>query len=354
MARKREEGIFELLAQLPWWISVIVAGLVYAFLAWMLPTLAGQSVFLKGPVQGLSTNAWLFAALFLLPIPFSLLNSLGSGKSPRRSTSRRKNEGVFDMLATLPWWVSVVVASIAYIVFQWVFPALAGQSFLFKAMAQAVQTNSLLFACLFLIPAPVAYFNATRRRRLLDSQTGIESIRAMTWQDFELLVGEAFRRQGYGVEERGGSAPDGGVDLVLRKDGKTTVAQCKRWRDAQVGVQPVRELFGVMHAAGAHAAIFVSSGTYTADAVEFARGQPIRLIAGDELAGMVAAVQQERQTRYDQAQVPRPADVQPAGIQSCPVCGSAMVRRVAKRGRNAGDAFWGCSRYPACRGTRPA
>jgi len=351
MARKRDENIFELLAQLPWWISVIVAGLIYAFLAWMLPGMAGNSILMKGVVQGLSTNAWLFAALFLIPIPLSLLNSLGGGKSPRRSTSRRKDDGIFDMLATLPWWVSVVVASIAYIVFQWVFPALAGHSFMLKAMAQAVRTNALLLACLFLIPAPVAYFNATRRRTLLDSQTGIESIRAMTWQDFELLVGEAFRRQGYGVEERGGSAPDGGVDLVLSRDGKTTVAQCKRWRDAQVSVQPVRELFGVMHSAGADAAIFVSTGAYTADALEFARGQPIRLIDGDELARMVAAIQEERRIESRLTKTLTPSPQPPVYGKVCQICGGAMTKRIAKKGPKVGGSFWGCSRFPACRGT---
>jgi len=41
-----------------------------------------------------------------------------------------------------------------------------------------------------------------------------------------------------------------------------------------------------------------------------------------------------------------------AGTPSCPRCGSRMVRRVARRGRNAGGAFWGCSRFPTCRGTR--
>jgi DNA-binding helix-hairpin-helix protein with protein kinase domain len=42
------------------------------------------------------------------------------------------------------------------------------------------------------------------------------------------------------------------------------------------------------------------------------------------------------------------------GAKSCPRCGSAMVRRLARRGRNAGNYFWGCSRYPSCRGTRNA
>jgi hypothetical protein len=37
---------------------------------------------------------------------------------------------------------------------------------------------------------------------------------------------------------------------------------------------------------------------------------------------------------------------------SCPRCGSPMLRRTARRGRNSGRQFWGCSRYPSCTGTR--
>jgi len=37
----------------------------------------------------------------------------------------------------------------------------------------------------------------------------------------------------------------------------------------------------------------------------------------------------------------------------CPKCGSAMVRRVAKRGENAGSEFWGCSTFPKCRSLPP-
>jgi len=34
----------------------------------------------------------------------------------------------------------------------------------------------------------------------------------------------------------------------------------------------------------------------------------------------------------------------------CPKCGSEMVLRTAKRGENQGGKFWGCSKYPECRG----
>jgi four helix bundle suffix protein len=36
----------------------------------------------------------------------------------------------------------------------------------------------------------------------------------------------------------------------------------------------------------------------------------------------------------------------------CPDCDSPMTRRKATTGKNAGNEFWGCTRYPECRGTR--
>lgn len=33
----------------------------------------------------------------------------------------------------------------------------------------------------------------------------------------------------------------------------------------------------------------------------------------------------------------------------CKRCGAPMVKRIAKRGDNKGNEFWGCSRYPKCR-----
>ncbi len=38
---------------------------------------------------------------------------------------------------------------------------------------------------------------------------------------------------------------------------------------------------------------------------------------------------------------------------SCPRCGTNMVKRLAKKGRNSGSYFWGCGRFPVCKGTRP-
>jgi len=37
---------------------------------------------------------------------------------------------------------------------------------------------------------------------------------------------------------------------------------------------------------------------------------------------------------------------------ACPECGAPMRRRQAKAGRNAGQEFWGCSKYPECNGVK--
>ncbi|HOI54060.1 MAG TPA: topoisomerase DNA-binding C4 zinc finger domain-containing protein [Phycisphaerae bacterium] len=47
-----------------------------------------------------------------------------------------------------------------------------------------------------------------------------------------------------------------------------------------------------------------------------------------------------------------PADGQPTP-PTCPLCGATMTLRTARRGKKAGDQFWGCQRYPKCKGIAP-
>jgi len=181
----------------------------------------------------------------------------------------------------------------------------------------------------------------------------------MSWQDFELLVGEAFRLQGYEVTELGGEGPDGGVDLVLRKGREKFLVQCKQWKAFKVGVAIVRELYGVMAAKGAAGGFVVTSGSFTEEAIAFASGRNVTLVDGPKLFGLI---QQAKAARGNQGRAEAPvqqrsvtpfASAAAAPALACPTCSSSMVRRIAKRGDNAGKAFWGCADYPSCRGTRP-
>ena len=54
--------------------------------------------------------------------------------------------------------------------------------------------------------------------------------------------------------------------------------------------------------------------------------------------------------KYDRLQAEAAAGKPEKQTLLCPKCGAPMVLRTAARGANAGRQFYGCSRYPACRG----
>lgn len=58
-------------------------------------------------------------------------------------------------------------------------------------------------------------------------------------------------------------------------------------------------------------------------------------------------------TVYNKPTVANPIISPRTTTPTCPQCGASMVRRVAGRGRNRGNSFWGCSRFPRCRASRP-
>ncbi len=65
----------------------------------------------------------------------------------------------------------------------------------------------------------------------------------------------------------------------------------------------------------------------------------MELLGGEAVWDLVRVAKEGETVRSD-------GDLTP----SCPTCGSPMIRRTARRGEHAGEEFWGCSRYPECRG----
>jgi|APLak6261699311_1056244.scaffolds.fasta_scaffold00073_69 restriction system protein len=283
--------------------------------------------------------------------------------------ARRKKESGFEALihiaSMLSWQISLPLALVSYIGFSYVASLSMPSGTDLKSITDAIPMQlsitvskflQYIVPLAFLIGAGVSVFKSQQRKELLDKQTGLNSIRSMSWLDFELLVGEAYRRQGYKVKENGGGGADGGIDLILTKNSQTYLVQCKHWKTTSINVSLVRELYGIMAAEYASACIFVTSGDYTADARRFAKGRPVTLVNGEELLKLVDEVQ--NRATYAAAKVTQQykpvesaAKVQlDAGKKACPKCGSDMVKRIAKRGENAGNMFFGCSRYPDCKG----
>jgi restriction system protein len=270
---------------------------------------------------------------------------------PRKRNSSAL-EDLIDIVALLPWWVGVILAVVSYFWLHSVAsaPLPIAQSGQMGVMLSQTFYRSLASVGQYLLPfaciagAAMSAYGRWRRSKLFDSASSSTSaVNDMSWQEFELLVGEAFRRKGYAVAETGGGGADGGVDLLLSKGSEKYLVQCKQWRAYKVGVPVVRELYGAMAAAGAAGGFVVTSGDYTRDARDFAEGRNIELIDGTGLAAMIAVVRQ--------AAPQRPAVAKDE--VRCPKCGGEMTKRTARQGQNAGKSFWGCDRFPDCRGIVP-
>jgi restriction system protein len=173
-------------------------------------------------------------------------------------------------------------------------------------------------------------------------QSGVDSIRRLSWQEFERLLGEVYRRHGYEVIQRGGPVADGGADLELHKGDEKLLVQAKHWKTYMVRLPQVRELWGAVADERADGAILVTSGKFTQDARDWTNGKNLSLIDGPQLAQLIASIQH-----------PETAESAVAATSSriCPSCGKTMVQRIAKRGPFAGQPFWGCTGYPQCHRT---
>ncbi|MGH8465128.1 MAG: restriction endonuclease [Pseudomonas sp.] len=219
---------------------------------------------------------------------------------------------------------------------------------------QALEPLAWLLLAMCWMGALLSYVGARHRRALLDTRTTLESLAAPGWRQFEILVGEAFRRQGYAIEETGLGGPDGGIDLILRRQGQRVLVQCKQWRRRKVGVSVVREMAGLLGHHQADAVKIVCIGTFTRDAEAFAKGKPITLVGGEELLAMIENARSARTA--DGTTTPRVEPVRASLVDapraaSCIRCGSPMTQRTNRR---TGELFLGCSQFPRCRGTSRA
>lgn len=266
----------------------------------------------------------------------------------------RRKKGLLDAVASMPWPVGFVFGIIAYVGVRYGISAYlaASQNPFLSAFGKAADKGAIpFFAWLLLaicwIGAICSFVVRRHRSQLLETQTGLDSLRTMNWRQFEMLVGEAFRRRGYRIEETGLGGADGGIDLRLSKEGKITLVQCKHWRSQRVDVKVAREMYGLLAHHGADAVKIVAIGDFTPDARRFAQGKPIELIHGDALLTLIRDVQSPSHAAKN---VAPPSVSATATAPDCPTCGAPMVKRTNRRSH---EAFWGCPKYPSCRGTRP-
>ena len=280
-----------------------------------------------------------------------------------RRSKQNPAEGLMDLAARVPWWVGVILAVISYLALHAyaVLPGGPPAGLMSAVTGRGLATGAqYLLPLFFLLGAAVSAF---RRRGAGHGPTAAASrnddVARMPWRQFEVLVGEYFRRQGFASMD-GGGGPDGGVDVVLKNGADRYLVRCRHWRAMRVDVQAVRDLYGEMAAQRVVGAYIVTSGDFSDEARKFAEAREMRLIDGRTLLLGIRVPAEARPSaaaplNFSQSVAAPAMGEAPVGsVPLCPLCGATMVQREVGSGRNAGKRFWGCGRYreTKCQGTR--
>ncbi len=165
-------------------------------------------------------------------------------------------------------------------------PALRGAGLLLQTAAPWAAAAMLLLALV------AVHLGRLRRGRPLDPIGSVEALRSLSRRDFDAVLAESFRLQGYAVEGR--PVADDGVGLVLRKPDRKILVRCRRGIDPRVGVEAVRLLHEAMLAEAATGGLIVSCTELTPRRQGSRSRQAYRADRGPR----AARTGQSRQTTY--------------------------------------------------------
>lgn len=150
-----------------------------------------------------------------------------------------------------------------------------------------LRSGLLVIAGLFTAAAALLLAKAVFARRFLNAYRGITELRQMDPFQFEHYIANLFRRLGYAAKVTARSV-DIGVDVLLKKDGKRAVVQCKRYgAEKCVGSPEIQQFVGSMQIYGVTQGFFVATTRFSLPAAKLASGYGIQLIDDAELALLI-------------------------------------------------------------------
>jgi len=158
-----------------------------------------------------------------------------------------RRQGLFEDLVAIatkfPRWVAVLLAAASYvglhyIAIGWVAapstPKAIGETVVLEMGRTLAGIFQYILPIAFLVGAVVSALGKRKRNALHEraaGSNGLSAIATMSWREFEMLIGEAFRRRGFRVVERGGQGA--GAASISYSSRKASVI----WCNASIGGQ---------------------------------------------------------------------------------------------------------------------
>jgi len=214
----------------------------------------------------------------------------------------------------------------------------------------------------------------------------IEFLKKLNPYQFETVIGKMFENLGFKVSQTPKSN-DMGLDLIMKRNNEVYLVECKKYDETLVSRPEIQKFFTACYVNNAKESYFITTSDFANTAIEYVENLEgkIKLINGIELIELMKSAYTESNDIFnfdvvceycgEISQVSSKNEIEftcrlghknilqfsdlyknaldkitPKHIdKSCPLCKSKMVLR---KGNSTKNKFWGCSKYPRCKGTR--
>ncbi|WP_162932161.1 restriction endonuclease [Solimonas sp. K1W22B-7] len=174
----------------------------------------------------------------------------------------------------------------------------------------------------------------------------LDLLRQLEWARVEELCEGLWKARGHAAVRQPPGPARGAADIVVGEPGNAdrvhALLRCEPFINGVAGPDQLEALHRAAGEQAAPLAVFYALAGFTEEAVQYAVGTPLQLRSAAELFAELCALPEEPQLElldeitYGDYMTP-----------SCPRCGEKLLRQHGIEGR---PAWWGCPRFPACRG----
>jgi restriction system protein len=183
---------------------------------------------------------------------------------------RISDKSLFARLLRAPWWVSFAVAVVVT----------AG---MFALLPKDLKAAAALSGVPFVVIGLIAAWKQRGTLSPKQIEDALQKLAAMSAREFTDTLAAAYERDGYKVERY--NKP--GADLAIEKQGYVTLVSCKRWKAANHGIEPLRELLAAMEKAETGRGVYVAINNVSDAATQFAEKNGIRVLSDSQLAILI-------------------------------------------------------------------
>lgn len=180
------------------------------------------------------------------------------------------DNSLFAILLRSSWWLSFAIGA-------------AASATAFALLPEAYKPFGAMTGLPFFVIGCIAAWRQWQMPSRSRIEATLAAVQSMSWPEFSRAIEAAYQRQGYRVS----SLPGGVANFEIMKEGRTALVNCKRWKVARTGVEPLSDLHALKEERGVQECIYVAAGEVSENARAFAIKHKIGIVGGAELARLM-------------------------------------------------------------------